>query len=72
MSKRKRLVASDGDARPDTTEGSVRPIAKGASVRPDVSLPIGRNSLLAALPAADLSLLTTHMKDMVLQQGTVL
>jgi len=69
MSNRERSAASNGDARPDT-KGSAQP--RGASVRPDLSEPSGRNSLLALLPASDLSLLTSHMKDVLLQQGTVL
>jgi CRP-like cAMP-binding protein len=72
MSNRVPTNASIGGALPDTADGSAQPNARGTWVRPDLASSSERNRLLAGLPAADFSLLSQHMKDMVLQQGVVL
>jgi len=55
----------------DTAEES-RPTEKGAVVPQDRPLSSRRNRLLVALSPADLSLLAPHMKDFVLEQGSIL
>jgi CRP-like cAMP-binding protein len=72
MSNRPPIGASPGGADSDTAGGWSPPTVKGAAVPPDRPLSSRRNRLLAALPPADLSLLTPHMKDVVLEQGAVL
>jgi CRP-like cAMP-binding protein len=56
----------------DTAAEQIRPTEKGASVRPEFSRSSRRNRLLATLPSADLTLLSPHLKDVVLEQGFVL
>ena len=45
---------------------------RGACVQLDRSHTGRRNLLLAGLPAGDFALLAPHLKDVVLEQGTVL
>ncbi len=72
MGDRLPIGASYGGADSVTAAGWTPPVEKGVAVQLDHFDPRRRNRLLAALPAADFSLLAPHLKEVPLEQGAVL